>query len=805
MGAFDPNNCFTAFAERAINFQSSLVDDVELTLVQHRKMLRNAGYKPIPISGKIPALVGWQKQFNCSDRDIEAWEEACPHATNTGLLTATMPTFDVDLANAKACNAVKMRMRGRYANRGQVLVRVGNPPKFAIPFRTEVSFKKIVVNLVSPDGSKGEKIEVLCDGQQVAAFGIHPETRRQYHWSYGAPGEIPFNELPAITVAEAQELVSEIVDLLVHEFGYQRASERTRDVNEKHVGGVADWKSHIQNVCSGKNYHDSLRDLAAKFITSGMNPGAAVNSLRAIMEASVVPRDARWKERYDDIPRLVESAEKFSQKPDVVTPVDLWGHFEPPTLPNGLLPKVIEEYARVMGETMGVDPGGLAMAALAACSGATPDVIKLRMKRHNDQWHESSRIWVGLIGLPSTKKSPIISSATRKIVEIDYQLLRQYQNEQAQYNELQKGERTGVAPPVQKRIRLEDTTIEGAQEVLVGSPNGVLLLRDELSGWFGGMDRYSGGSRSASMDRGFWLQAYNGGQYAWSRVGRRSGIIPNLSVSLLGGIQPDTIRRLAAESLDDGLLQRLIPIVLSTASTGRDVPMPPVAKNYEDLIEQLTELSPPPKSTWNRTEEAEVLRFDKRAQELRDELEEKHHALLAYETVNGKLASHFGKYDGLFGRLCALWHCIEHAHEAALPADVTYDTARRVADFMGQFLQPHALAFYSGVLGLADDHDRLAAVAGYILAHKLDRVTNRDIARGDRTMRGLKARDTDAVFEQLEALGWVSRTPGPRSTHWAVNSQVHLLFAARAAKEAERRAATRRLIADGVCARQGLV
>ena len=48
---------------------------------------------------------------------------------------------------------------------------------------------------------------------------------------------------------------------------------------------------------------------------------------------------------------------------------------------------------------------------------------------------------------------------------------------------------------------------------------------------------------------------------------------------------------------------------------------------------------------------------------------------------------------------------------------------------------PHTLAFYSGVLGLSNDHDRLANVADYILAHKLERITNRDVQRGDRTMR----------------------------------------------------------------------
>jgi hypothetical protein len=124
-----------------------------------------------------------------------------------------------------------------------------------------------------------------------------------------------------------------------------------------------------------------------------------------------------------------------------------------------------------------------------------------------------------------------------------------------------------------------------------------------------------------------------------------------------------------------------------------------------------------------------------------------------------------------------------------------------VADFLHRFLLPHALAFYSSVLALAEDHDRLAAVAGYILAHRLERVTNRDIARGDRTMRRLSRRETEEVFEQLEALGWLIRTSGPRPSdppHWLVNPLCHQLFAERAEMETERRRELRETIREYV-------
>jgi hypothetical protein len=134
-----------------------------------------------------------------------------------------------------------------------------------------------------------------------------------------------------------------------------------------------------------------------------------------------------------------------------------------------------------------------------------------------------------------------------------------------------------------------------------------------------------------------------------------------------------------------------------------------------------------------------------------------------------------------------IWHCVE---DTELSPAITGSTASRVAKFLHEFLLPHALAFYAGVLNLADDHDRLAAVAGYILARKLDRITNRDVQRGDRTMRRLTKRDTEVVFEQLEALGWVTRTAPTRLTdppHWIVNEHCHQLFEKRAKEEVERR------------------
>ncbi len=477
-------------------------------------------------------------------------------------------------------------------------------------------------------------------------------------------------------------------------------------------------------------------------------------------------------------------------KPDP-KPVDLWGKFEPPDLPRGLLPPMIEEFAFTMGDQMGADPAGIAMACLCVCGTAISDNIKLKVKRHAD-WYESARIWVSVVGAPSTKKTPILNAAARPLCAIDSRMLSDWIHAVKRFNALPPEDKKGKSPPLQKRLRIEDVTIEAAQVVLEGSTEGILCLQDELSGFFGTMDKYSGG-KGASADRAFWLKAYNGGQYAINRVGRGTSLLDNLSVSLLGGIQPEPIRKIASEAQDDGLLQRMLPIILKNAVMGKDVPVPDVGRRYSELIQYLNRLQPSGCCNMG------ILEFDDAAQAIRTGQEERHLTLMSSETVSRKLASHIGKYDGIYARLCAIWHCIKHCtvdptdnFDAGQPLPSTIDaaTAQAVADFMEQFLLPHAVAFYFGTLGLSDNHDRLCAIASYILAHQLDKITNRDVQRGDRAMRGLEDKDIRPLLEQLEAMGWLGRVPNARPSMqpiWQVNPMVHSLYADRAKKEATRR------------------
>ena len=84
------------------------------------------------------------------------------------------------------------------------MVRIGRAPKRAIPFRTSEPFKKrkIIFAETTP-GAGLEGIELLGDGQQFVAHGIHPDTQSEYVWIGGSPTTVRYDELPEISEARS--------------------------------------------------------------------------------------------------------------------------------------------------------------------------------------------------------------------------------------------------------------------------------------------------------------------------------------------------------------------------------------------------------------------------------------------------------------------------------------------------------------------------------------------------------------------------------------------------------------------------
>ena len=265
----------------------------------YRKMLLEAGFAPLPLNGKRPVLDDWPSLV-ATGADIERW---APSAANTGFLTRLTPVLDVDLLDADAAEAVEGLVKDRFGDAGAVLVRVGRPPKRAIPFQTDRPFAKIVVNLIAPNGHE-ERIEFLADGQQCVTDGIHPDTHKPYRWLGGAPGAVKRGELPAIDEAEAQGLVDDAVELLIAEHGYRRKPEVLAPRPNGAPGGDTSAWGFLGNPID----HDALTAGAMTLLQAGMHDAAAVNFLRATVAGLQEVDEERRGRRLDEIPAMVRSA-----------------------------------------------------------------------------------------------------------------------------------------------------------------------------------------------------------------------------------------------------------------------------------------------------------------------------------------------------------------------------------------------------------------------------------------------------------------------------------------------------------------
>ncbi len=88
-----------------------------------------------------------------------------------------------------------------------------------------------------------------------------------------------------------------------------------------------------------------------------------------------------------------------------------------------------------------------------------------------------------------------------------------------------------------RRFIVNDVTVEKLGKLLKENPRGLLMVRDELSGFLANLER-----KEYQTDRAFYLTAFNGKKsYTYDRIGRGTIFITHVTLSMIGGIQPSRI------------------------------------------------------------------------------------------------------------------------------------------------------------------------------------------------------------------------------------------------------------------------
>jgi hypothetical protein len=161
------------------------------------------GYRPIPIphGTKAPNTPGWNRLELTHETVASHFPAGAP--MNIGLLTQHMPVVDIDVPIAGLAAQIEQEALRRWPG---ALKRVGQAPKSALILRTASTFAKDATGKYEVDGVDCQ-VEVLCNGQQMVAFGRHPTTGEVYRWIGSSPLDVAHADLPEVDAHEIEDFL----------------------------------------------------------------------------------------------------------------------------------------------------------------------------------------------------------------------------------------------------------------------------------------------------------------------------------------------------------------------------------------------------------------------------------------------------------------------------------------------------------------------------------------------------------------------------------------------------------------------
>lgn len=512
-----------------------------------------------------------------------------------------------------------------------------------------------------------------------------------------------------------------------------------------------------------------------------------------------------------------------------------------PTMLVKILPEPLAGWISDVADRLSVPVEYVALPAVSAVGSVIGRAASIRPKRRDD-WAVVPTLWGANIGGPGALKSPAIEQAMRPIKKLATQARLDFEGRSraAQGDIAEREARTAAAKkaiddavrskrapadkelaaamgiewkdgtlkpedeaalragaleaakrkladlqkepsaePIQKRYVTNDATTEKLGELLNENPRGLLLVRDELTGWLFSLEK-----SGREGDRAFFLESWEGiGSFDVDRIGRGSIHVPALTLSVFGGIQPDRLRQFFSGAMAnggelDGLLQRFQLLVWpDDPGVWRLVDRWPdgeAAKRAFAIFERLDGMDAKAWGAKGEYDEIPFLRFASDAQALYDDwLTKLMHRVRSKELEQTPgFAAHLAKYPSLFPKLALVFHLIGGA-DGREPGPVSLEAARLAAAWCA-FLEAHARKVYAPEL--KGNVTAAHALAKKILAGAVvDGVTVREVWRYE--WSGLKTSEiVYGALDVLEACHWTRvdtvRTGGAPSPTIRINPKL---------------------------------
>lgn len=455
-----------------------------------------------------------------------------------------------------------------------------------------------------------------------------------------------------------------------------------------------------------------------------------------------------------------------------------------------LLPQAFAGYVADNARRLSCPPDMVALPLMVAAGAALGRGISIRPKR-KDAWTEFANLWGAIIAPPSSGKSPALDVATKPLRKIEAERMEGFAERLAEHKDAlftheatmkaarhaveaaaKKGEdlsRFQLPPaplaPIERRIIVTTATPEKLVQIHADNPRGLLVLRDELTGWLRLLDR-----AGRESERALFLEGWTGkNPYRSETIGRGSDFIKAACLSVYGGIQPSPFRAFLQEpehaGKADGMLQRFSLLAWPGQKEFKlcdDLPDTAAAAEVEKTFRRLAALN----ADLPEGEEPPFLRFDDSAQDS---------FLQWLESFMNRIADirpesfqgHLSKYRKALPALALICELADNPNAAAVSLQ-----AWNKAMAWGDYLESHLRKIYAPSI-------RADITAAEKILERLDELgsefSTRDLYKRD--WAGLTELDTlRAALDLLARHGWIQAIeetprPGRPSELWQVNPQ----------------------------------
>ncbi len=450
------------------------------------------------------------------------------------------------------------------------------------------------------------------------------------------------------------------------------------------------------------------------------------------------------------------------------------GDSNTPVMPSALFGSLFP-VVQALADDCSASVDYVAHALIASAASLLSGRLRVR-PLSKSRWLLSPVVWIGLVGDPSSRKTPALEAAVRALYRLQGDLDRATAEERKKHadaklysesaaekykQDVRTAAREGNAPPVrppeaeepptprERRLHTTDTTVEKLCDILSDNPEGILLKRGELAGWYHGIDRYHNGSKQ------FWIEGYDANPYTVDRRNREETLkIEAVCISLLGTIQPDLVSEILRDP-EDGFAARMVFIWPER----RPFKAPDTLVDDDRLYEiyvwlDTVEFDSGPKGEKIPREIPLSPAASVRFEEWYANLDKRSRG------VTGHYGYFLGKAAGTVARVALVSEYLKAAasQSAWKPPEVSLDTIEAAIEWMEDYALPMALKVYGCDSQEPAERDARLLLA-FLQRHATLFFNKRELMREHKselsTMR--KGREFDAAISRLEEAGWVHK------------------------------------------------